>query len=382
MNVLVIPSWYPSGEDKLMGIYHKEFTEALNNNGINANILFIEQNRLTKPISYLFKKKKEIINETNYSTYLYHMINMGPISYKWQLKRYVKKLKKAFKNYLKTNKKPDIIHAQVTLPAGYAACILGKMYNIPVVVTEHYSKFETYYTDKLLKEYSKFVFDNSTYSTVSHYMKDIVLKYTNDCYIIPNLVDTELFDNDIIERNTETFNLVSVSSLRIGKGIDTILKAINLVRDKINIHLDIIGDGFCENYYKRICTELNLDDHVNFLGRKTKQEIANILQGENALIIGSELETFAIPGVEAMASGLPVITTNCLGPTEYVNDKTGVICEVNNPDDMAKAIMKLYNNYSNYNSNYIRKQAYNYSSTKVIERANSIYTSILKKKSD
>ena len=53
MKVLVIPTWYPSGEDKLMGIYHKEFTESLNNHGIDANILFIERNRLTKPIIIL-----------------------------------------------------------------------------------------------------------------------------------------------------------------------------------------------------------------------------------------------------------------------------------------------------------------------------------------
>ena len=40
MNVLVIPSWYPNGTDKLMGIYHKEFTEALIKNNISANMLY------------------------------------------------------------------------------------------------------------------------------------------------------------------------------------------------------------------------------------------------------------------------------------------------------------------------------------------------------
>ena len=53
MNVLVIPSWYPSGKDKLMGIYHKEFCEALANKNINVNMLFIERERLNNPIKYL-----------------------------------------------------------------------------------------------------------------------------------------------------------------------------------------------------------------------------------------------------------------------------------------------------------------------------------------
>lgn len=58
MKVLVIPTWYPTGKDKLMGNYHKEFTEALNDYGIKADMLFIERERLSKPFKYLFSKKR------------------------------------------------------------------------------------------------------------------------------------------------------------------------------------------------------------------------------------------------------------------------------------------------------------------------------------
>jgi len=71
MKVLVIPSWYPNGEDKLMGIYHKEFTYALNTSGIDADMLFIERERISKPLNYLFMKKKEITNEKNYKVYIH-----------------------------------------------------------------------------------------------------------------------------------------------------------------------------------------------------------------------------------------------------------------------------------------------------------------------
>ncbi len=377
MKVLIIPTWYPSGEDKLMGIYHKEFTESLNNNGIDANILFIERNRLTKPISYLFKKKKVVINETNYKTYLYRMMNVGSISFKWQLKRYVKTLKKAFKNYLKTNDKPDIIHAHVTVPAGYAACIIGKIYNIPVVVTEHCGDLERFYKNDLFKEYGLFVLDNSYFTTVSKYMKNIALKYTDKCDIIPNLVDTKPFINNQKREIKDTFNLVMVCALREGKRIDMALEAIKKLH--IPVHLDIIGDGFYEVIYKNKCRDLELDNKVKFLGRKTKQEIANILKDEHALLITSELESFAISGIEAMASGLPIITTDCLGPTEYVDNKVGLICKVNDPDDIAIAISTLYDNYSNYDSDYIVNKALEYDSTNVIKKTITIYNELLTK---
>ena len=60
MKVLVIPTWYPSGEDKLMGAYHKDFTEALNKNNIEADMLYISRQRLSKPFKYFFMKKREL----------------------------------------------------------------------------------------------------------------------------------------------------------------------------------------------------------------------------------------------------------------------------------------------------------------------------------
>mgnify|MGYP004535658607 FL=1 len=379
MRVLVIPTWYPNGEDKLMGVYHKEFTYALNNYGIKADMLFIDRQRLSNPFKYLFMKKKEIDKETNYNVYIYKLLNLSPISFKLGINRYVKKLDYAFKDYLKHNEKPDLIHAHVTVPAGYAACIIGKKYNIPVIVTEHCGNLERFYKNDSLKKYGNFVLKNSTYSTVSKYMKDIVLKYTNECYIIPNLVDTTPFNNDVVRKRNNVFKLVSVCALREGKRLDIAFKAIKKLKEQnIKIHLDVIGDGFYENYYKQVCDELNLHKEITFLGRKNKFEIAEILKKENALLISSELESFGIPGIEAMASGLPIVSTDCLGPTEYINSKVGVICKINDVDDMADKIKYLINHYEKYDSSYIRKEASKYSKEEVIKNTIKLYNKVLK----
>ena len=377
MRVLVIPSWYPNGEDKLMGIYHKEFTEALNIYGIEANMLFIERERISKPLNYLFMKKKEIINERNYKVYIHKLLNLEPINFNLGMKLYTKKLEKAFKEYLKNNKKPNVIHAQVAIPAGYAACALGKKYNIPVIVTEHYSQFENFYKDNKYKKYSEYVFKNSTYSTVSKYMRDVVLKYTNECHIIPNLVDTKTFNNNIKRKKNKTFNLVCICALRIGKNVDIAIKSIRKLKDKnYDIHLDIIGDGFNKDYYEQLSKELDLNKQITFHGRKTKKEIAEILKKEHALLITSRLETFGIPGIEAMASGIPIISTNCCGPTEYINNKVGVICNIEDVDDMTNKIQYVINNYDKYDSDYIKKFANKYSKEEVIKKTIKLYKKI------
>lgn len=382
MKVLVIPTWYPSSQDKLMGNYHKEFTEALNEFGIEANMLFVDRQRISKPLKYLLSCKKEIECEDKYTVYKYKMLNWAPINFDFQQKMYLKKLHKAYKDYVKKEGKPDIIHAHVTVPAGYAASKLGKKNNIPVIVTEHYSKYDKFFTNQKLSKYGKFVLENATFSTVSNYMKNYMNKFISECYIIPNLVDTKIFENKKKRKLGKTFNLVSCCALREGKKIENVFSAMKILIDKgfTNIHLDVVGDGFLENYYKQECEKLNLNKYVTFLGRKTKEEISKIFLKEHTLVISSDLESFAIPGIEALASGLPVISTRCLGPEEYINSKCGVLCKVNDPKDLAKAIEKMYKNYNKYDPKYLREVANKFSKEEVIKTTIKIYKKILKNK--
>ncbi len=374
MRVLVIPTWYPSGEDRLMGIYHKEFTAALNKYGIEANMLFISRERLSAPLKYLFMKKKTIEEEKNYKVYIYRMLNLRRIDFDLQIKAYTKKLEKSFKDYLKHNPKPDILHAQVTVPAGYAAVKLGEKYDIPVVVTEHGGKLERFFESEPYKRYGLYVLEHSTYTTVSNYMKDIALKYTNECEVIPNQVDVSLFKNDLTRHVDGTFNLITTCALREGKRLDIAFKAIRkLVDEGYDIHYDIIGDGYYEDIYKKSMQEEGLENIVSFLGRKKKEEIPAYLEKAHALLISSEIESFAIPGIEALASGLPVVTTDCLGPVEFVDEKCGEIAKVNDPDDLAFKIKTLIDNYDKYDKNYMQKVADKYSDKAVIDRAKKIY---------
>ena len=173
------------------------------------------------------------------------------------------------------------------------------------------------------------------------------------------------------------FNLVSLCALREGKKIDNIFKAIKKI-DDINIHLDVIGDGFYEKYYKDECKKLGLNDKVNFLGRLDKVEISKMFKHEHALVISSELESFAIPGIEALASGIPVVATKCLGPEEYINDKNGVLCEKNDVDSLKNAIIYMYNNYDKYDADYLRESVSMFSEEEVIKKAKSIYEEMVK----
>lgn len=380
MNVLIIPTWYPNGKDMLMGVYHKEFCEALvKEKNLKVNMLFIERERLNNPIKYLFMKKDYIIEENGYKTYVKRMLNVERINFDFQMRQYVKTLEKAFKEYLKKNPKPDILHAEVTIPAGYATCILGKKYNIPVVVTEH----ATYYKDFFRaqnKKYTEFVLKNAYYTSVSKYMLEDLPDYVTKKKVIPNLVDTESFK--LNRKKIKGLRIAKVCAFRKGKRIEDLLSALRILIDKYKIEdvlLTIVGDGYLKSFYEEKCHELNLEDYVKFVGRKSKEEIAQILNENNMFVITSTNETFCIPGIEALASGMPVVSTKCFGPEEYIDEESGKLVEIGNIEEIASAIASVYQNIEEYDIKYLRDIADRYSAKNVTDMALEVYQELIRK---
>ena len=380
MKVLIIPTWYPGESDKLIGIYHKEYCEALNKHGIDADMIFINRQRLSKPFKYIMMKKKNVVAENNYTLYEYNILDLAKFGYDFQMKRYIKCLEKAVRRYIKEHGRVDVLHAQVTAPAGVAASVVGKKLGIPVVVTEHASYMERFFSKSPYKKYGLETLKNCYFTVVSKYMQKIVLKYSSQCDILPNQVDVDLFKNDVTRVVNDEFRLVTVCALREGKGIDYAIKAIKkLVDFGIKIHYNVIGDGFLENYYKSVVKEMCLEDHVSFLGRKSKKEVAELLKSNHALLVASEIESFGIPAVEALASGMPVISTDCLGVPAIIDSKCGEICEINNIDDMARAIKHVIDHYESYDKKYMEQVADVYSEKNVCKKAKEIYENLISK---
>ena len=383
MRILVIPTWYPNGKDQLMGIYHKEYCEALaKDSKIDVDMLFIETTRLSEPLKSLTVKRWEIINEKGYNVYINRMINVTKISAKWQFKRYIKQVEKGFKKYLKTHPLPDILHAQVTLPTGYAVALIGEKYNIPVIVTEHASSFKEFFEGDNVK-YSDYVLKHAYITSVSKYMLDAIPQGIKRKSVIPNLVDTESFKLD--RKKIEGLRLAYVCAFRKGKRVEDLLSALKIIinEKKVNdVKLTIVGDGYLNEYYHKKCHELKLDEYVDFVGRKRKTEVAELLNHCNVFVIPSRMETFCIPGIEALASGMPVVSTKCCGPEEYIDDKCGRLIDVGDVEGMANAICDVYNNLDNYDIKYLRSVADKYSSENVCKTAKKIYKEILNDKKE
>lgn len=160
--------------------------------------------------------------------------------------------------------------------------------------------------------------------------------------IIPNPVMEPALGNEPPEIVLESPSLVAMGRLVPQKGFGTLLQAMGIVhKQRPELKLTILGEGDHRLELEELRKELGLGDVVSLPG-KVKNPYRVLLQAE-AFILSSVTEGFPNVLCEAMAVGLPVISTNCpSGPDEIIIDgENGLLVPVGNAQALAKAILKL-----------------------------------------
>jgi colanic acid/amylovoran biosynthesis glycosyltransferase len=146
-----------------------------------------------------------------------------------------------------------------------------------------------------------------------------------------------------VESANETFDLISTGSLTWRKGYDYALVALRRLWDQgIPAHFHIIGDGPGFSRLLYTISDLNLTGKVHLHGRLTPLEVRDRLQRSNAFLLSSVSEGISNAVLEAMACGLPVVSTDCGGMREAITDgKDGFLVPVRDPEAMAVALARL-----------------------------------------
>lgn len=379
LHVLVIPTWYPNGKDKLIGIYHKTFCKALVENvEADVNMLYIDRQGIKQLPKYPFMKKRYDDVYEGYTVYVRRMMSLSKLGYKVQVRAYTKTVEKLFKEYVKIKGRPDVIHAHVAVPAGYAAAYIGKKYGIPVIVTEHAFRHFSY---PEAKEFVDFVIENTRFTCVSEYLRTMLReKHNISAEVLANVVDTSVFSKPKKPCNDEVFRLVTVSALRPGKCVDDTIKALRMLRDSGEIgkfEFTVVGNGEAEYIYRQAMDDLNMNDCVKFVGRKTPEEASEYLSRADALVIASNIETFGIPAIEALAAGVPVVTTRCKGPEGFLDERCAEFCEIENPEDLARAIKRMYDRKGTFDEDYLRSVADRFGSKAIANQAFKMYKELV-----
>ncbi|AKB76148.1 Glycosyltransferase [Methanosarcina lacustris Z-7289] len=241
---------------------------------------------------------------------------------------------------------PNIVHVQsisTALPGIFSMIFLKK----PYVIWGQGS--DVYIPDKFTKFISKIVLKNA--SIVIALSEDMKRKMNTiykreDIVILPNGIELDKFKglSSRKQNNDKTKKtIIFVGTLRPVKGIEYLIKAMNSIHEQLpNTDLLIVGDGPDREKMETLVQELNLQDCIHFVGKVSNEEIPEYMAQADLFALPSLSEGFGIVNIEAMAAGLPIVTTNVGGlPEIVINGENGFLVEPKNPEALAETILLI-----------------------------------------
>jgi glycosyltransferase involved in cell wall biosynthesis len=126
------------------------------------------------------------------------------------------------------------------------------------------------------------------------------------------------------------------------KGYDHLLRALAPLRtERDDWRLSIAGEGPEREALEGLAAALGLADRVSFLGHRSKDEIATMMQESDLFVLSSLTETFSAAAAEALASGLPVLATRCGGPEEYLTPEVGQLVAAGDPEALRAGLANI-----------------------------------------
>lgn len=181
-------------------------------------------------------------------------------------------------------------------------------------------------------------------------LRSLALKFMPglDITVIPNGVDIEKFHPSEKQNLTKPIQVLTVCRLIRRKRIVLLIGAVDQAKKLgLDIQLNIAGEGNLMSQLQRLANELKVADNVTFMGRVPAERMPQLYRDNSVFVMSSAHEGMSNAMLEAMASGLPIITTRCEGVEELIADN-GIVVEKAQPTQIAKAIKKLADNRQAY----------------------------------
>ena len=258
----------------------------------------------------------------------------------------------------------DVLHVHYAIPHAYAGYMAKQMLkdtgiNLPMVTTLHGTDITLVGNHPNYKEAVTFSINHSdAVTSVSESLKKDTINLFSikkEIQVIPNFINLDHLDK---EKNYPCLRssicnpgekiITHISNFRKVKRIDDVVKIFHLINQKIPSKLLMVGDGPEKINAEKLCKELNIKSQVIFFGNSN--EINNILCQSDLFLLPSETESFGLAALEAMAHGVPVISTNAGGLSEVnIQGISGYLSNIGNVKEMAQNAILILEDEENLN---------------------------------
>lgn len=283
----------------------------------------------------------------------------------------------------------DILHVHYAIPhasVAYTAqqILKSKKIKLPYVTTLHGTDITLVGRDPAFEPVIRFSLNQSNAITaVSESLKKDTLKtfkIDNAIQVIPNFITLKEFQHEPRMGSTQELVIAHISNFRKVKRIEDVIHVFNKVKDTIPCRLILAGDGPEKSVMERLVRDLNIQSQVHFVGMVTDPK--SVLNVADIFLLPSETESFGLSALEALAMGVPVISSNSGGlPEVNKHGISGWLYNVGDIEGMASGILKVFQSPEIFNAFKIGalKTASQFDISLILPRYEALYKQVIGK---
>ncbi len=387
MHILIIPSWYPTCENAISGIFFREQAHALKRAGFQVGLIAPLQKSFIKHLAYggTWPTGVDFEIDHNIPTFRHYSFKLLPKQLQLNHRLWLRHGRSLFQRYKKKYGTPDLMQAQATLWAGILACQLKQQSGIPYIITEHSSSFARGLVKGIELRKAKRAISNANAGIavspqLGELLKNKIGSPNRGWQWIPNMTEVvntkQMFT---LSNNKKQFCFLNIALMTKNKSQDTLLHAFAAqFKGQNDITLRIGGDGGLRSSLEKLSKYLGIQNQVVFLGMLDRSQVAAEMRKCNAFVLSSHYETFGVVLIEALSNGKPVIATSCGGPECIVTEENGYLVPVGDIPAFGKAMVTLYKNHHLFNNYKITKDCHsNFGETAVVQKIATLYKTVL-----
>ncbi|UYZ11731.1 N-acetyl-alpha-D-glucosaminyl L-malate synthase BshA [Brevibacillus sp. WF146] len=289
------------------------------------------------------------------------------------------------------NEKLDLLHVHYAVPHALCAYLAKQMVGerLKIVTTLHGTDITVLGYDSSLSGMIRFGIEQS--DLVTAVSKDLIRQTREllhvDKEIVPvyNFVDKRRYYPKEVGEWKRVFApngekiLMHISNFRPVKRVPDVIEIFRLVREQLPAKLMLIGEGPDLGSVRNMVAELGLEGDTHFLGKQ--EDVAEVISMADVMLLPSEKESFGLVALEAMACGVPVVTTNAGGLPEVVPDgECGFLLPVGDVAGMAERTVRLLTDpdlYRRLSRNSIQRSSETFCHEKITSQYELLYRELL-----
>jgi glycosyltransferase involved in cell wall biosynthesis len=367
LHILCVPSWWPSAERPISGIFFTDYVRAFAKAGACVGVVFPD----LVSVRYLLKSRAPISPRLTWESIDdipvvrirgWHTALGRP---SWQMGRYLKWLRWGLAEYTARHGTPDALHAMISIPAGWACAHLEGPWSRRIVLTEETGPFSLVMSDATNAAFVReSMAKAATVVTVSEHARADIRSHGIEgaIEVCGNPVAREFCDAVVTERARDgPIRALYVGRLVNEKGVIELAEAATRIGSTgwkpappghapaigrshtamADVEWHFAGDGPANEQVRATFRRNGMSNRLHLHGLCDRARIRGLMEQCDFLVHPTYGETFGQSAAEALCMGLPVVTTRGTACAEFIHETNGLLVERRDVDSLVIGIQAL-----------------------------------------